>query len=306
MGSLICADENCNEHERACFSIGFEQEAFRYDGDRHASIRAPKGAHLVDLGLTNKVVLITGGAKGIGAAIARTIAQEGAIPVIIDRDQDAAEKLHAELRQSHADNYLVVAELNTAEACFAAVEQTLKKLGRIDALVNNAGVNDSVGLEKGSPDQFVASLQRNLLHYYNMAHYALPHLKRTAGSIVSISSKTAVTGQGGTSGYVASKGAILAMTREWAVELLPYGIRVNAVIPAEVMTPLYQQWLSKFPNPEDKLKTIVARIPLGKRMTTSEEIAAMVVFLISSKASHVTGQHLYVDGGYVHLDRALT
>jgi L-fucose dehydrogenase len=260
----------------------------------------------VDLGLTNKVVLITGGAKGIGAAITRTVAQEGAIPVIIDRDQDAGEKLHAELRQSHADSYLVVAELNTAEACFAAVEQTLKKLGRIDALVNNAGVNDSVGLEKGSPDQFVASLQRNLLHYYNMAHYALPHLKRTAGSIVSISSKTAVTGQGGTSGYVASKGAILAMTREWAVELLPYGIRVNAVIPAEVMTPLYQQWLSKFPNPEDKLKAIVARIPLGKRMTTSEEIAAMVVFLISCKASHVTGQHLYVDGGYVHLDRALT
>jgi L-fucose dehydrogenase len=260
----------------------------------------------VDLGLTNKVVLITGGGKGIGAAIARTVAQEGAIPVIIDRDQDAAEKLHAELRQSHADSYLVVAELNTAEACFAAVEQTLKKLGRIDALVNNAGVNDSVGLEKGSPDQFVASLQRNLLHYYNMAHYALPHLKRSAGSIVSISSKTAVTGQGGTSGYVASKGAILAMTREWAVELLPYGIRVNAVVPAEVMTPLYQQWLSKFPNPQEKLKATVARIPLGKRMTTSEEIAAMVVFLISCKASHVTGQHLYVDGGYVHLDRALT
>jgi L-fucose dehydrogenase len=145
-----------------------------------------------------------------------------------------------------------------------------------------------------------------LLHYYNMAHYALPHLKRTGGSIVSISSKTAATGQGGTSGYVASKGAILAMTREWAVELLPYGIRVNAVVPAEVMTPLYQQWLSTFANPEEKLKTIVAKIPLGKRMTTSEEIAAMVVFLISSKASHITGQHLYVDGGYVHLDRALT
>lgn len=306
MGSLISADETFDEHEHACSPIAFEQEAFHCDGDRHASIRVPKGAHLVDLGLKNKVVLITGGAKGIGAAIARTIGQEGAIPVIIDRDREASEELHAELQQFHGDSYLVVAELNTAEACFAAVEQTFKKLGRIDALVNNAGVNDRVGLEKGSPDQFVASLQRNLLHYYNMAHYALPHLKRSAGSIVSISSKTAVTGQGGTSGYVASKGAILAMTREWAVELLPYGIRVNAVVPAEVMTPLYQQWLSKFPNPQEKLKATVARIPLGKRMTTSEEIAAMVVFLISCKASHVTGQHLYVDGGYVHLDRALT
>ena len=260
----------------------------------------------MDLVLKDKVVVITGGAKGIGAAIAQTVAQEGAIPVIVDRDQEAAEKAHADLRQRGSVGYVVVAELATAEACSGAVEQTVKKLGRIDALVNNAGVNDGVGLEKGTPDQFVASLQRNLLHYYHMAHYALPHLKRTSGSIVSISSKTAVTGQGGTSGYVASKGAILALTREWAVELLPYGIRVNAVVPAEVMTPLYQQWLGTFANPEEKLKTIVAKIPLGKRMTTAEEIAAMVVFLISSKAGHITGQHLYVDGGYVHLDRALT
>ena len=260
----------------------------------------------MDLELKDKVVLITGGAKGIGAAIVRTVALEGAIPVIVDRDSKSGEKLQSELRQAGNESDLVIAELVKPEACSMAVEQTIAKFGRIDALVNNAGVNDGVGLEKGTPDQFVASLQRNLLHYYNMAHYVLPHLKRTGGSIVSISSKTAVTGQGGTSGYVASKGAILAMTREWAVELLPYGIRVNAVVPAEVMTPLYQQWLSTFASPEEKLKTIVAKIPFGKRMTTSEEIAAMVVFLISSKASHVTGQHLYVDGGYVHLDRALT
>ena len=260
----------------------------------------------MDLELKDKVVLITGGAKGIGAAIAQTVAQEGAIPVIVDRDQEAAEKLRAELQERGSISYVVIAELATAEACSGAVEQTLKKFARIDALVNNAGVNDGVGLEKGTPGQFVASLQRNLLHYYYMAHYAVPHLKRAGGCIVSISSKTAVTGQGGTSGYVASKGAILALTREWAVELLPYGIRVNAVVPAEVMTPLYQQWLSTFANPEEKLKTVVAKIPLGKRMTTSEEIAAMVVFLISSKAGHITGQHLYVDGGYVHLDRALT
>jgi L-fucose dehydrogenase len=186
------------------------------------------------------------------------------------------------------------------------VEQTLKQFGRLDALVNNAGVNDKVGLEYGSPEQFAASLGRNLLHYYGMAHYALPHLKQSRGSIVNIGSKTALTGQGGTSGYASSKGAILALTREWAVELLEFGIRVNAVVPAEVMTPLYQQWLSTFSDPEEKLKTIVSKIPLGKRMTTADEIAAMVVFLISAKAGHITGQHLFVDGGYVHLDRALT
>lgn len=98
----------------------------------------------------------------------------------------------------------------------------------------------------------------------------------------------------------------MALTREWAAELLPYGIRVNTVLPAEVMTPLYRQWLDTFPNPKEKLETILSKIPLEKRMTTAEEIAATVVFLLSSKSSHTTGQHLFVDGGYVHLDRALT
>jgi NAD(P)-dependent dehydrogenase (short-subunit alcohol dehydrogenase family) len=172
--------------------------------------------------------------------------------------------------------------------------------------VNNAGVNDRVSLERGTPAVYVASIERNLLHYFNMAHYALPALKETTGAIVNIASKTAVTGQGGTSGYAASKGAILAMTREWAVELLAYGIRVNAVLPAEVMTPMYRQWIGGFPEPEAKLEGIVSRIPLGKRMTTPEEIAAMAVFLLSAQAGHITGQHLYVDGGYVHLDRALS
>ena len=187
-----------------------------------------------------------------------------------------------------------------------AVEQTVKNFGRIDALVNNAGRNDKVGLEHGSPAEYVASLNRNLVHYYNMAHYALPHLKLSRGSIVSIGSKTAVTGQGSTSGYASSKGAVMALTREWAAELLPYGIRVNTVVPAEVMTPLYRQWLDTFPNPEEKRKMILSKIPLDQRMTTADEIAAMVVFLISAKSSHTTGQHLFVDGGYVHLDRALT
>jgi L-fucose dehydrogenase len=260
----------------------------------------------VDLRLNDHVVLITGGGKGIGEAITRASVREGAIPVVVDKDQPACEKLFADLKLARARGHYVIADLQRPDNCAKAVEETAQTFGRIDALVNNAGVNDGVGLEHGSPEKFIASLQLNLLHYYNMTHFTLPHLKRTRGSIVSISSKTAVTGQGNTSGYVASKGAILAMTREWAVELLPYGIRANAVVPAEVMTPLYQQWLSKFPDPEAKLKTIVAKIPFEKRMTTPDEIAAMVVFLISEQASHITGQHMYVDGGYVHLDRALT
>jgi len=260
----------------------------------------------MNLHLRDKVVAITGGAKGIGAATAKAFAQEGAIPVVVDRDADAGQNLHAELSRDGVRASVICTDLISAESCSQAIAQVIREFGQIDALINNAGINDRVGLEHGSPEQYVDSLQRNLLHYYNMAHYALPHLKRSHGSIVNIASKTAVTGQGGTSGYASSKGAILALTREWAVELLPDGIRVNAVVPAEVMTPLYRHWLDTFPEPEEKLKTIISKIPLGKRMTQPEEIAAMIVFLVSSRAAHITGQHLFVDGGYVHLDRALT
>ena len=260
----------------------------------------------MDLLLKDEVILITGGSNGIGAAIARGCAREGAIPVIVDKDAAAGNQLQTELRAQGNSCSFICLDLLIAENCSQAVRQTLQEFGRLHSLVNNAGTNDRVGLETGGPEQYIASLERNLFHYYNMAHYALPALKKSKGNIVNIASKTALTGQGGTSGYVAAKGAILALTREWAVELLPYEIRVNAVLPAEVMTNVYRQWLSTFPDPKEKLQQVISKIPLGKRMTSVDEIAATVLFLLSGQAGHTTGQFLFVDGGYVHLDRALT
>ncbi len=259
----------------------------------------------MDLGLKDKFVLITGGAKGIGAAISEACAQEGAIPVIVTRDSETVRQFAARLRGSGTRFELLPMELRDPESCRRAVEEALSRCGRIDALVNNAGVNDKVGLEAGNPQEFMNSIERNLWHYYSMAHYALPALKASRGAIVNIASKTAVTGQGGTSGYAASNGGQLALTREWAVELLPYGIRVNAIVPSEVMTPAYLSWLATFPDPEGMLRSIIAKIPLGRRMTEPAEIAAMAVFLLSERSSHTTGQHVFVDGGYVHLDRAV-
>jgi L-fucose dehydrogenase len=260
----------------------------------------------MDLQLKEKVVLITGGAKGIGEAITRGCAREGAIPVFVDKDAEAGKRLQTELVIAGATCSFICADVLSVENCRVAVEQTLKEYGRLNVLVNNVGANDNVGLESGNPEKFVSSLRLNLFHYYNMAHFALPALKKSQGCILNIASKVAVTGQGGTSGYASAKGAVLALTRDWAAELLACGIRVNALIPAEVSTPLYKQWVSTFPDPEAKLAHIVSKIPLGKRMTQPAEIAAMVLFLISSQASHITGQHVFVDGGYTHLDRALT
>jgi len=260
----------------------------------------------MDLRLKDHVILVSGGAKGIGEAICCVLAAEGAVPVVIGRKAADNERVVAEIARSGGQALAVTAELTRTEECQKAVEHARAKFGRIDGLVNNAGINDGVNLEHGDTEKFLASLRKNLIHYYDLAHFALPELKQSRGAIVNIGSKVAETGQGGTSAYAAANGGRNALTREWAVELAKYGIRVNAVIVAECWTPMYATWLSSQPDPAAARQQIEQRIPLGRRMTTGEEIAQMVAFLLSDRSSHTTGQLIHVDGGYVHLDRAVT
>jgi L-fucose dehydrogenase len=259
----------------------------------------------MNLQLTDKVIIVTGGAKGIGEGIVMVLAAEGAIPVIVGRSAADNLKVVDAIEATGGRAFQVVAELTDPKASENAVNATIAQFGRIDGLVNNAGVNDGVGLQGGNYEAFMASLHKNVVHYYLMAHYALPELIKTKGAIVNITSKTADTGQGGTSGYAASNGGRNALTREWAVELLKFGIRVNAIVVAECWTPLYENWIKTLPDPAAKLKEIQSKIPLGNRMTTAEELANTTAFLLSPVSSHTTGQLLYVDGGYTHLDRAL-
>jgi len=259
----------------------------------------------MNLQLQNKVALVTGGSKGIGLGIVRELIAEGAKVANVNRSTAEGEVLEQQYAAEGKECFFIQGDLTDLAACQNAVEQTIRRFGRLDILVNNAGVNDGVGLEDG-PEAFQTSLQRNLIHYYALVHYALDELKKSQGTIINIGSKVCVTCQGGTSGYAASKGAINGLTREWAVDLAPHNIRVNAVLPAETWTPLYEKCLAEMPDPEKAKAEIEQLIPLGHRFTTIEELAAMVVFLASPRSSHTTGQIIFVDGGYTHFDRKCT
>ena len=255
----------------------------------------------MDLGLRDKIVLVTGGAKGIGAATVKAFLAEDCKVVIVDRDTEAGPVL---AKSSGSKASFVEADLTNLKSCKQAVEQTVSWFGGLDVLVNNAGFNDGLGLET-SPEDFMTSVKNNLLHVYAMTHYALPQIRKGPGCILNLGSKVSVTGQGKTSAYAAAKGAINSLTREWAVALAPDKIRVNCVIPAECLTDQYDQFFQTQTNPEAAKKAIADIVPFEQRLTTPEEIAQTIVFLASDRSSHTTGQLIFVDGGYTHFDRAV-
>ena len=213
----------------------------------------------MDLKIKDQVYIVTGGGSGIGGGISIALAKEGAIPVILGRS-DLTKEVSEVIFELQPKTLFIKLELsNNDEGIKNAIDHVVQTFGRIDGLVNCAGANDSLPLE-ASPDAFRQSLENNLIHYYSMAHFCIDELKKTKGTILNVSSKTALTGQGGTSAYTAAKGAQLSLTREWAASYMADGIRVNCLIPAEVWTPLYESWISSFENSEAKLQTITRNI----------------------------------------------
>ncbi len=258
----------------------------------------------MDLQLKGKVVLVSGGGAGIGSGIVVSLVKEGAVPIIMTRSDKPEFK--KELDAMGADYEFHLIDLNNTDQIKPIVDDVAKRRGGIYGVVNNAGCNDNKAIEETSWQDFEKSLHGNLTHYYELVRAALPYLIKSKGSVLNITSKTALTGQGKTSAYAAAKGAILGLTREWAAAFLQYEIRVNAIVVSECWTPLYAKWIKTFDDPEARKKVITDKIPFQHRFTTIEEIGDNTVFLLSPVSSHTTGQWVFVDGGYVHLDRALT
>lgn len=258
----------------------------------------------MDLQLKGKVVLVSGGGAGIGSGIVVSLVKEGAVPIILTRSDKPEFK--KELDAMGADYEFHLIDLNNTDQIKPIVDDVAKRRGGIYGVVNNAGCNDNKAIEETSWQDFEKSLHGNLTHYYELVRAALPYLIKSKGSVLNITSKTALTGQGKTSAYAAAKGAILGLTREWAAAFLQYEIRVNAIVVSECWTPLYAKWIKTFDDPEARKRVITDKIPFQHRFTTIEEIGDNTVFLLSPVSSHTTGQWVFVDGGYVHLDRALT
>jgi NAD(P)-dependent dehydrogenase (short-subunit alcohol dehydrogenase family) len=259
----------------------------------------------MDLHLKDKVVIVTGGTKGIGEGIVRSMAVEGATVFMVNRAGSEGLEIERELSARGYKVMYLEAELTDVPECRKVVDVVLARFGRIDVIVNNAGFNDQLDL-RSDPEVFMKGLRDNLIHYYALVHYAHDTLIAHRGNVVNIGSHVSITGQGRTSAYVAAKGAIDGLTREWAAYFCDKGVRVNCLVPGSVWTNSYVRWAAQFPDPEERRAMAEQNIPLGRRMTTVEEFADMVVFVASARASHLTGQIIVNDGGYCHLDRVLT
>jgi L-fucose dehydrogenase len=248
--------------------------------------------------LTEKVVLVTGASKGIGLGCALVCLRHGARVALVARDPQVAEGDVAAAGFSFTKDVLAVAaDVRDAKAVELAVTSTVERFGRIDGLINNAGWHPPpMSIDDTSLEDFEALLKLNLTSTFLGCKYAVPHLRKTRGSIVNMSSEVALIGQGAAPAYVTTKAGQIGLTRALALDMAADGVRVNAVCPAGVMTPLMQEWARTQYDPAAALKQVDSWHPLG-RMATAEEIGEVCAFLLSAEADFITGQAICPDGG---------
>lgn len=249
------------------------------------------------MSLTNEVAIVTGATSGIGKGIATLFSNEGAKVVIVGRNEQRGNEVVETIKASGGEALFIQADVTVEEDVKHVVDTTMKTYGNIDILINNAGVVVPGSIPEVDFDNWKKVYDTNVTSTYLFCHYVLPiMIEKKKGSIINIASEAGVKGLKNRAAYCAAKAAVIGMTKAMAVDHSPYGIRINAISPGTIETPMVEQLINNAPNPEEMRQTFIDRrlLPyLGK----VEEIAQCALFLASSKASYMTGANVIIDGG---------
>lgn len=244
----------------------------------------------------DQVVIVTGAAKGIGWGVARVFSQEGARVVVVDWDEENGVKTAKELCDAGGEAIYVKCDVSSEEQVIAMIDKTVQTFGRIDVLVNNAGVGVYKTITDATSADWNRAIGVNLTGQFLCSRYAIPHMqKQGKGAIVNISSVHAFQTVNGAAPYAASKGGVFALTHAMAIDYGPT-IRVNAIAPGWVLTPLIQGIFDSYSDPAAQQRAVEQR-QVMKRIGRPEDIGYAAAFLASDEASFITGTQLFVDGG---------
>ena len=246
----------------------------------------------------NRAVIVTGGSKGIGEGCARVFCREGGLVSILARGAEAGLALANELTEKGPGRAIFVScDVGQYQQLRDAIDETVRQFGRLDCMINNAGQHPPAMTIDETSVEFMEELMRiNYLSTFAGCRYAVPHLRRSKGTIVNISSMTAVLGQEHSTAYCATKGAQVSLTKSLAIELGREGIRVNAILPSNIDTPLMRDWAATLPDPQSALDRVAALQVFG-RMGTIDEMGEIALFLATNESSFLTGQAIEAEGG---------
>lgn len=246
--------------------------------------------------LKGKVAIITGSSKGIGEGIAKVFHKEGAKVVIVCRDEKAGSRMAHELGTEEGRSLFIKTDMTNSPEIRRMINKTVEAFGKIDILVNNVGYHLSKDALATSEDEWEFIQNTNLRSTFLCSKYAIPHLQKTKGNIINISSMVGLVGQPNAVAYSATKGGQIAMTKNMAIDFAPDGIRVNVICPGWIQTPLVDDWFNQQQDPEAARKYIFGQHPLG-RIGTIEECGYLAAFLASDEAAFITGSVFNIDGG---------